>query len=134
MGVDTIGIVKTDEKDVFAVLDRLSECISFGYFADVKLYKNQNITVDFSDDQQERMLTVKFDYDYDYSEIEYGSKLILSLRAWGNSTGIMMGLLQEFASDQMCNGWVYLCPDDSKDKWYRFDGETWERYEAVSDE
>jgi hypothetical protein len=108
MGISTTGFVLTENKDVFAVLSTieitLTELIR-KYAKDQFIFRDstsklpeleyvprtKSFYICFKVNNENRMLSVHFDCDSDYSE--YGdSKIIWSVNYWGMAEEIMLGI------------------------------------------
>ncbi len=106
MGVNTVGLVMTENKDFFKVKRSVISAIQKMFEQNEENYKLVRVLMsDFSDLAQfcftlkgdDRMLTIHFDCDSDGENCGYldGSKLILSLGHWGDSVDIIKTVLKE---------------------------------------
>ncbi len=105
MGINTVGLVMTENKDFFKVKRSVISAIHKMFEQNEENYKSIRVLMsDFSDLAQfcftlngdDRMITIHFDCDSDGENCGYldGSKLILSLGCWGDSVHIMKTVLQ----------------------------------------
>lgn len=116
MGADTKGFVMTEQKNAFEVAAKVVEAIEglmkasdanwrMGAMVQIAMGESPSftaprvematfaemLTVSFIFNGEDRMLRIHFDCDFDGEDCGYkdGSKLILSLGAWGGSVEIM---------------------------------------------
>lgn len=121
MGVNTVGLVMTENKDFFKVKRLVIGSIHKLFEQNEEKCKSIRVLMsDYSDLAQfifelngdGRILTIHFDCDSD-SDGEScgyldGSKLILSLGHWGDSIHIIKSVLKELSS----LGKTYILPSD----------------------
>lgn len=138
MGADTKGLVMTEQKNAFLVTKKVVKAVE-GLMSEVDydwrtssiIQKARGEPLQFSIPQvrmstsshmlmvnfifngENRQLNIHFDCDSDGEGRGYedGSKLILSLGAWGSSVEIMRGVLNELK----VYGQVYLIENDCSD-------------------
>lgn len=119
MGVNTVGLVITENKDFFKVKRMVISAIHKLFEQNEEKCKSIRVLMgDYSDLAQfifelngdGRILTIHFDCDSDGENCGYldGSKLILSLGYWGDSIQIMKSVLKELNS----LGKTYILPND----------------------
>ena len=121
MGADTKGFVMTEQKNAFEVgekvvraIEELMSQVSYDWRTSSIIQKVQGeplqfstpevtmstfsrmLTVTFIFNGEDRQLNIHFDCDSDGEACGYldGSKIILSLGAWGSSIEIMMAVMQ----------------------------------------
>lgn len=133
MGVNTNGLVMTNEKNPFLVCSKINDAIHKAMlqetngkdwrsitrseeFAHPKFEMNPDLemmTVFFTWKTEKRMLSIHFGCDCDGVDVGYydGSKIIMSLGFWGDSVNLMriaLESLKEFGN-------AYLIENDCSD-------------------
>ncbi len=130
---DTMGILRTDEKDVFTVWSDLDRAIQglitdasgekgiiyaceSGHFSIPKCYiphmAERTLHVTFTYQGERRLMRVYMDQDGHYQESAPGKKIVLGMGNWGRSAEIMTGILSRLD----LYGEVLIDIDDTDDK------------------
>lgn len=112
MGCASVGFILTDKKPVFDILSTIRSSLkNFGAnkIKDARIcFPEEYVTIDFSYQHDERMLSVYFDCDSDYSDTVYGDKVIFSLAAISDGPDI----IRELCIDLSQFGRVFYTPND----------------------
>jgi hypothetical protein len=129
MGVSTIGVIKTEQRDAFvayekirSVLNKNFVCSGNGIFKgkDIPSDRDANfriwdgcLIIDFKDGKESRTLWVHFDCHNDYQDgtnVPKGKQVVFTIGCWDNSEKIIKLMLEQFADWGDC----YFCANDSK--------------------